>query len=317
MRGLGVPARVQRGVCGEATRADHARQGLLAGGRRERRRRVASGAHPGPGARVRPVDPPPLQGPCGQGHHAVLTPLALSDPAQQALGGEVRDRPRRPCPSAPPTRREHRQPPAGCRAVDPGQQGAPGLRTPHDGPCVAGPGPDAREDRPRARPRALVAAADPRELEASRALGDRLLREPGADGWPARLVAQVLGRPAVVWSQVCDGVASAGRGPGGQAPAWSVFPQTASARRHRHPPVRGAHRGANRSTRLRTLNDRSARRQRDRSTTRPGAQPAGDRAAVSFNNYCADRVEPDRKEGTWVSVNCLHRYTRGQITHRH
>jgi hypothetical protein len=98
MRGRGVPKRVHRGVVGEATLAHHARTGLLEGGRRERRLLVSRGEPPGPGARTRPVDPSPLQGPCGQGHQAVLAPLALSDTDQQALRIKVRDLERRPFP---------------------------------------------------------------------------------------------------------------------------------------------------------------------------------------------------------------------------
>jgi hypothetical protein len=58
--GLGVAARGERGVVGEATRAYHARAGLRAGGRRARRRLVSSGEPPGPGARAasRPATAP-------------------------------------------------------------------------------------------------------------------------------------------------------------------------------------------------------------------------------------------------------------------
>jgi hypothetical protein len=91
MRGRGVPKRVHRGVFGEATLAHHELQGLLEGGRRERRLLVSSGEPPGPGARTRPVDPSQLQGPFGHGHQAVFAPLALSDTDQQALRINVRD----------------------------------------------------------------------------------------------------------------------------------------------------------------------------------------------------------------------------------
>ena len=91
MSGIGVPKRVHRGVFGEATRAHHELEGLLEGGRRERRLLVSSGEQPGPGARALPVDPSQLQGPFGQGHQAVFAPFALSDTDQHALRVNVRD----------------------------------------------------------------------------------------------------------------------------------------------------------------------------------------------------------------------------------
>jgi hypothetical protein len=101
--------------------------------------------------------------------------------------------------------------------LDPGEQGAHFLRTQHDGQCVAVPGPDEREDRPRALPRALGEAAEPIEMDASRALGDLLLIEPGEEVWPALLFAQVIGSPSVVLSQVFDGFERALLGHWGQA----------------------------------------------------------------------------------------------------
>ena len=89
---------MNRGVFGEATLAYHERKGLLEGGRRERRLLEPSGAQPGPRARALLVYPQQLQDPFGQGHHAVFAPFALSDTDQQALGGDVRDLPRRPFP---------------------------------------------------------------------------------------------------------------------------------------------------------------------------------------------------------------------------
>jgi hypothetical protein len=96
--GIGGPERVNRGIFGEATLAYHELNGLLEDGRRERRLLVPSGAQPGPRARALPVYRQQLQGPFGQGHHAVFAPFALSDTGQQALGGDVRDLPRRPFP---------------------------------------------------------------------------------------------------------------------------------------------------------------------------------------------------------------------------
>jgi hypothetical protein len=166
MGGIGVSQRVHRGVFGEAPLAHHARQGRLQSSGRERRLLVSSGAHPGPRARPRPVSPPPLQGPCGQGPQAVLAPVALSDTPQHALGVDVRDLQRRPFPHAQPTRLDQLQAQAGFRALDQGQQGAPFLRTQHDRQLLAGPGTHEREDGPRALPRVLVEAPDALEMEA-------------------------------------------------------------------------------------------------------------------------------------------------------
>jgi hypothetical protein len=57
-------------------------------------------------------------------------------------------------------------------------------------------------------------------------------------------------------------------GPRGQAPELPVFQQTASARGHRHPPVRGEHQGAEWSTRIRKINGRSAGGKSERPATR-------------------------------------------------
>ncbi len=239
---LGVPERVHRGVFGEATLAYHELRGRLEGGRRERRLRGPSGEPPGPGARALPGSPPPLQSPCGQGHQAVFAPVALADADPQAQ----------------PTRIHHLQTHPGFRAWSPGQQGAHVLRTQHDGQLLAGPGMDECEDRPRALQRALGEKPDPIELDASRALGDLLLMEQGEDVLPEFLFAHVIGSPAVVLSQVCDGFERAVLGPGSQAPELEIFQHTASERRHRDPPVRGEHHGSKRSTRIRKINGRSA-----------------------------------------------------------
>ena len=258
MRGPGVPQRGQGGVFGEATRAHHARTGLLAGGRRTRRLLVSRGAPPGPGARTRPADPSPLPGPFGHGHPAVLAPWARSATDPPALRIQVRDRSRPPFPSAQPTRRDQLPTPAGVRAWYPGQPGAHVLRTQHDGPCVAVPGTDALEDGPRALPRALVEALASRQVEASRALRDLLLMAHGEAVLPDRLCTARRGSPPVVWGQVCDGFQIARLSRGGSTPAWQVFAHTASERRHGHPPVRGKSPGAQSSTRIRTRDDRSA-----------------------------------------------------------
>jgi hypothetical protein len=91
MSGRGVSKRVNRGVFGEAPLAHLERTGLLEGGRRERRLLGSHGEQPGPGARTLPGDPSPLQGAFGQGHQAVLAPLALADTDQPARRITVRD----------------------------------------------------------------------------------------------------------------------------------------------------------------------------------------------------------------------------------
>jgi hypothetical protein len=256
--GSGGPTRGPRGVLGEATRAYHERTGLREGGRRERRRLIPRGAPPGPGGRALPVDPQPRQGPGGQGHPAIVPPVALSDTDPPARGIEGRDRPRRPFPSAPPTRRDPLQTQAGLRAWSQGWPRAPCRRTQHDGQGLAGPGPGALADRPRALPRALVAAPAPIAMQAERALGDLLLLAQGEDVVPELRCATGLRRPSVVWRPVFDGVEIAWRGPGGQAPALEVCQPPASERRQRSPPVRGNHQGSQWSTRIRTRENHSA-----------------------------------------------------------
>ena len=253
-----MPERVDRGVCGAATPADHARDGLLEGSGRERRLLGPSGEPPGPGARPLPGDPQPLQGPCRQGHHAVLAPWTLAAADQQALGGDGRDLPRRPFPEAQPTRSDSLQTHAGFRALDQGPQGTHCLRTQHDGQGLAVPGRDAFEDRPRALPRPLGEAPDPSTLEAARALGDLLLSEPGEEVVPECRFAHGIGRTSVVVRQVLAGFEIAWLGAGGQASAVAIVQPPASERRQGHPPVRGKHRGSKRSTRSRKINGRSA-----------------------------------------------------------
>jgi hypothetical protein len=258
MGGIGVPERGHRGVFGEATLADHELQGLLEGGRRERRLLVPSGEQPGPRARTLPVCPHQLQGPFGQGPQAVFAPLALADTDQHALGVDVRDLPRRPFPEAQPTSLDHLQTHAGVRALYQGQQGAPFLRTQHDGQCLVVPGTDAREDWPRALPRALVEEPDPIEMDASRALRDLLVIDQVEEVRPHLSCADLIGSSPVVWREVFDGVKRALLSLGSQTAAWHVFAHPASARSHGHPPVRGASQGFTSPTRIRKRDGRSA-----------------------------------------------------------
>jgi hypothetical protein len=74
----GVPQRMAGGLRGHAALAPHAREGLVKGGRRERRLLGASGAQPEAGPLALPVLPSPRQPPGGEGHAAVLAPYAAA-----------------------------------------------------------------------------------------------------------------------------------------------------------------------------------------------------------------------------------------------
>jgi hypothetical protein len=281
--GLGVSAWVPRGVLGEATRAHPALPGLGEGRRRERRLRLPSGAPPGPGGRARPGAPPQLQGPCGEGPPTVLAPVARSDTNPPALGGEGADRPRGPGPSAPPPRLEPRPPQAGVRARDPGSPGAHGRRTHDDGPGGAGPGPEAREDGPRARQRALGDAPEALERAASRALRRRPVMPQRAARRPKRRFTARSGRSSVGWRQGVDGVTSAGLGRGGQTVAWQACAPPASAHRPGPPPGRADSQGAPGGRRLRQIDGRSGQGQPAKPATGLRRGSACYRPAGSFN----------------------------------
>jgi hypothetical protein len=104
-----------------------------------------------------------------------LAPVALADPHQQALGGNVRDLERGPFPETQATGIAHPQTHLGFRACDRGQQGADFLRTPHDGECWAVPGPREGEERPRALQGPLREEPDAIEVDAEGTLGDLLV----------------------------------------------------------------------------------------------------------------------------------------------
>jgi hypothetical protein len=254
--GIGVPPGRQGGSLGEAALPPGCVHGLVASGRGQGRRPVPSGEHPRAGPHGLPGLPPPRQHPRGQRHAAVLAPLALAHAHQPALSGEVRDLPLGPFPQAQPAGIAQRQTRPGVGVFDPGHHGAHGLWTQHDGPCVAVPGTDALEDRPRALQGALRDEPDPVEMEASRALGNLRLLAPGEAVLPERRCTDVIGSPPIVLGQGFDGVAVARLGPGGQAPQWQVFPHAASERSHRYPPVRDESHGSKRSTRIRRLDCR-------------------------------------------------------------
>ena len=92
MRGIGVPKRVHRGVFGEATLAHHELQGLLEGGRRERRLLVSSGEHTrAGGAHAASTTRHRSRVRSATGTKRSLPPCALSDTDQHALRINVRD----------------------------------------------------------------------------------------------------------------------------------------------------------------------------------------------------------------------------------
>jgi hypothetical protein len=192
-------------------------------------------------ARARPVDPPPLQGPCGQGHHAVLTACALSHPDQHPVGGKVRDLARRPLPQAPSTGRDHPQTPPRCGVDDRGQPRADFLGTPHDGQLLAVPRPHAREDRPWSLPGQLINKPAPLEVDTAGTLRDLLLMEPRENVRADLRCVELVRRAPVVWREVLDGLEVTRLGPGSEPTPLQVFEPTVSEGSHRHPPVHVGH----------------------------------------------------------------------------
>jgi hypothetical protein len=222
-------------------RAGHGRTGLVAGGAGR------GGGWSRAGHR---------QGPGGQRHQAVLAPVPLAHPHEPPWRVEGGDLPRGAVGQAPPAGLAHLQTQAGGRAWAQGRPRAHGRRTPPDGRCVAGP--DAREAGPRALPRALVDEAAPIQGEASRARRTLVLSGQRAAVRPALRGPELLGSPPGVWGRVGAGVPTALRRRGGPTPEGPGCAPTASARRHGHPPVRGASQGATSSTRISKREDRSA-----------------------------------------------------------
>jgi recombinase-like zinc beta ribbon protein len=111
---------------------------------------------------------------------------------------------------------------------------------------------------PRPSQRARGETSAPSEVEASRARRDLLLIEPGEAVRPDLRCPELIGNPLVVVGQVVDGCQRARLRLGGQTPAWPVCAQTASERRHGHPPVRGEAHGSKSSTRISQREDRAA-----------------------------------------------------------
>jgi hypothetical protein len=206
------------GLLGEATLADHARQGLLAGGRRERAPRVSRRQQPGAGPLALPVHPPQLQAPWGQWDQAVVAACALAHAHQHALRGDGRARARRPCPPAQPTGRAQLQTHPGGRVRDQGPPGADLPPTPHDREVLGVPRAHEVEDRPRAPPRARVEESTPIALTPEGALGDLLLSAQAEERLAPLRVAELGRRASVVVRQWAGRVAIALVGGGGQAP---------------------------------------------------------------------------------------------------
>jgi hypothetical protein len=190
-----------------------------------------AGNHQGRG-RALPVQAHQLEGPCGQGPHAVFAPLALADPHQQALGGDGRDLERGPFPETQATGREQPPTPRGFRACGRGQQGAACWRTQHAGALVAVPGPSEGDERPRARQGALREDPEAKEVEAEGPRGDLLVMEQRPT-----VLAEVL-CAAVVWRQWLDSGARTRLGLGGEPASLQVCKQTAAKCRQGPPPVR-------------------------------------------------------------------------------
>jgi hypothetical protein len=199
-----------------------------------------AGNHQGRG-RARPGDPPPLQGPCGQGHHAVLTACALSHPDQPPVGGKVRDLEMGPLPPAPSTGIDHPQTPPSCGVDDRGHQRADFLGTPHDGQLLAVPRPHAREDRPWSRQGHLIKKPDPLEVDTEGTLRDLLLMEQREHVRAALRFVELVRRAPVVWREVLDGLEVTRLGPGSEPTPRQVFEPTVSEGSHRHPPVHVGH----------------------------------------------------------------------------
>jgi hypothetical protein len=232
---------VEGGLCGEATLAHHARAGLREGGRRARHPLVSSGEHPGAGARARPGAPPQLPGPCGQGPHAVVPPLARSHADQQAVGGNGRDLELGPLPQAPSPGRDHPQAHPSGGVDDQGHQRADVLWTQHDGQVSAVPGPNARPHRPWSLSGDLRNQAEPLEGETDGTLRALRLSEQSEKGLAALLRGDLVRGAPVVSRERRDGLAGTWWGPGGESPPRQVFAPTVPEGSHGQPPVHGGH----------------------------------------------------------------------------
>ena len=117
---LSVAQGMDGGLLGDAALAHHRFDRLLEGGGGHRHRPVLSGAQPEARPRVLTVRASQLQGPVSQWSRAVLPPVALTDPDQHALGGDIRDLELCPFPEAEPTRVDHPQTHPRVRALDQG-----------------------------------------------------------------------------------------------------------------------------------------------------------------------------------------------------
>jgi hypothetical protein len=214
---------------------------------------------PPPGrGRARPVHAPPLEGPFGQGPMAVLAPLALADPHQQALGVDVRDLARGAFSETPATGIDHPPTHRGVRACDRGPQDAHCWRTPHAGECLAVPRPRAGDERPRARQGPRRAEPEALEGDAEGPLGDLLVLAQRQKVLAEGLVAALVRRASGVWRQVAHSGDITRWGLRGTPPTLQGFQQAASPCRHGHSPVRVAHDPSPTGDTHRTIDGRSA-----------------------------------------------------------
>jgi hypothetical protein len=117
----------------------------------------------------------------------------------------------------------------------------------------------------------FVEEADPREVEASRALRDLLFIDQVEEVLPDLPFTELIGRPPVVLREAFDGFQIALLSLGGQTPEVQVFEHAASERSHGHPPVRGDSHGSNWSTRIRKRDGRVAGGKKEEKATRRGA----------------------------------------------
>jgi hypothetical protein len=255
---LGVPQRMDGSIFGEAALAHHRCDGRLEGGGGQGCGAVPGWKHPGAGPLAPPVLPPTRQHPRGSRHAAVLAPLALGSPHQHAWRGDVGDLQLGPCGQQQATSIHQPQTPPGCRGLDQGQERPDRPQTPHDRQFWGVSGSNTVEDGPRALPRALVEAPAPLEVHTPGPLRNRLVGDQAEAVLGELRCTHLVRRAPIMWCQMLHGFEVTRLDPRGQAPEWQVFQQTASARGHRHPPVRGEHQGAEWSTRIRKINGRSA-----------------------------------------------------------
>jgi hypothetical protein len=142
--------------------------------------------------------------------------------------------------------------------LDQGQEGPDLPQTQHDRQFFGFSGSNKIEDGPRSLQRALVEEPDPIEVNTQGTLRDLLVVDQEEEVLAELLFTNLVRSAPIMLRQVLHGFEVTLWGPRSQAPELQVFQQTASARGHRHPPVRGEHQGSEGSTRIRKINGRSA-----------------------------------------------------------